>query len=114
MLGVSVTRGRLPGSTTLKGLSVSSSTKLCMRWLKPMPVSPATKAGIQPPEGVTDTTQPSASAAWMAVVPAIKLSSMLSVPACWKPSSPSPSAGGGTGCHWLRSASKGFFSPWYG
>ena len=29
-------------------------------------VRPAIVAGIQPPEGVTDTTQPSASAVWMA------------------------------------------------
>ena len=69
-LGVSVTRGRLPGATTLYGFSASSSTKLCMRWLIPMPVRPAMTAGIQPPLGVTETTQPSSSAAWMDVVPA--------------------------------------------
>ena len=35
-----------------------------------MPVSPAMNAGTQPPLGVIDTTQPSASAAWIEVVPA--------------------------------------------
>ena len=63
ILGVRVARGRLPGSTTLYGLMRLSSTKLCMRWLRPTPLRPAIKAGIQPPLGVTEITQPSASAA---------------------------------------------------
>ena len=33
------------------------TTKLCMRWLMPTPVSPAMTAGIQPPDGVIDTIQ---------------------------------------------------------
>ena len=41
-----------------------------MRWLMPMPVLPAMTAGSQPPDGVTETTQPSASAASTEVVPA--------------------------------------------
>ena len=69
-LGVSVARGRLPGSSTLYGFSAGSITKLCMRWLSPTPVRPAMTAGIHPPLGVTDTTQPFSSAAWMDVVPA--------------------------------------------
>ena len=40
-----------------------------MRWLMPMPVLPAITAGTQPPQGVTDTTQPSSSAASIEVVP---------------------------------------------
>ena len=61
-------------------LRLRSSTKLCMRWLMPMPVRPAMTAGIQPPLGVTDTTQPSSSAASIEVVPARKPSSNVSVP----------------------------------
>src|SRR5438045_2235369 len=71
--GVRVARGRLPGVTTLNGFSTSSSTKLCMRCERPIPVLPATTAGIQPPLGVTDTTQPSLSAVITEVVPAKKL-----------------------------------------
>ena len=62
-VGVKVTRGCLPGATTLYGFSDGSRTKLCMRWLIPMPVLPAMQAGSQPPLGVMDTSQPSASAA---------------------------------------------------
>ncbi len=69
-VGVSVTRGRLPGSITLKGPSCASVTKLCIRWLSPTPVRPAMTAGTHPPLGVMDTTHPSASAASMLVVPA--------------------------------------------
>ena len=36
-VGVSVTRGRLPGSTTLNGPSRASVTKLCIRCDRPMP-----------------------------------------------------------------------------
>ena len=71
-VGVRVTRGRLPGSSTLNGFSAGSSTKLCMRWLMPIPVLPAMHAGFQPPDGVTETTQPSSSAASIEVVPAKK------------------------------------------
>ena len=45
-VGVRVTRGRFPGSITLKGLSRASVTKLCARWLMPMPVLPAITEGI--------------------------------------------------------------------
>src|SRR5690606_36622624 len=67
--GVSVTRGLLPGAITLNGLIRESSTKLCRRWLMPMPVFPAIHAGTHPPLGVMDTTHPSASAASTLVVP---------------------------------------------
>jgi len=40
-----------------------------------MPVLPAMNAGTQPPLGVIDTTQPSASAAWIDVVPTTNASS---------------------------------------
>jgi hypothetical protein len=60
----------LPGSITLNGFSAGSNTNDCARWLRPMPVRPAITAGIQPPLGVTEMTQPSASAAWIDVVPA--------------------------------------------
>ena len=53
-----------------RALRARRCTKLCMRWLRPMPVWPAMTAGIQPPLGVTETTQPSASAASTEVVPA--------------------------------------------
>ena len=68
-VGVSVTRGRLPGSSTLKGLSARIHHEVCMRWLMPIPVFPAMQAGTQPPDGVTETTQPSSSAASIDVVP---------------------------------------------
>jgi hypothetical protein len=74
-VGVSVMRGRLPGATTLNGLSAGSVTKASMRWLSPTPVPPATTAGCHPPLGVTLTTHPSASAASTDVVPARKASS---------------------------------------
>ena len=69
-VGVSVTRGRLPGAITLNGPSAASVTKLWARCDSPMPVRPAITAGIHPPLGVTDTTQPASSAAWIEVVPA--------------------------------------------
>jgi hypothetical protein len=65
-----VTRGRFPGAMTLNGPSFASVTKLCARWLSPIPVRPAITPGIHPPLGVIDTTQPALSAAWMDVVPA--------------------------------------------
>ena len=68
-VGVSVTRGRLPGSITLYGPSSARVTKLCARWLSPIPVRPAITAGTHPPLGVTETTQPASSAAWIEVVP---------------------------------------------
>src|SRR5687768_16238024 len=69
-VGVNVTLGRLPGSTTLNGFNLGSVTKLCIRWLMPTPVRPAIHAGIHPPLGTTETTQPSLSVASMEVVPA--------------------------------------------
>ena len=75
-------RGRWPGCTTLNGFIFGVSTKLCIRWLSPTPVEPAINAGIQPPLGVTETTQPSASAAWIEVVPARKLASLFISLAC--------------------------------
>src|SRR5690606_22977005 len=74
MEGVRVTLGRLPGSTTLKGLIRESNTKLCSLWLIPTPVFPAIVAGSHPPLGVMETTQPSASAASTVVVPRHKRS----------------------------------------
>src|SRR5687768_5499499 len=74
MVGVSVTLGRLPGAITLNGLRVESNTKLCIRWLMPMPEFPAMHAGTQPPLGVMETTQPSLSAASTVVVPNQSLS----------------------------------------
>ncbi len=59
----------------MNGFSASSSTKLCMRWLIPMPVRPAMHTGIQPPLGVTEIAQPCSSAAWIDVVPARKVAS---------------------------------------
>ena len=73
-VGVRVTRGRFPGSITLNGPSAGSVTKLCIRWLRPTPVCPAMTAGTQPPLGVTETTQPSASAASIEVVPRLNAS----------------------------------------
>ncbi len=73
--GVRVARGLFPGSMTLKGFLDSSRTKLWARWLRPTPVVPAMTQGTQAPLGVTETTQPSLSAAWMEVVPVRKLSS---------------------------------------
>jgi hypothetical protein len=74
-LGVSVARGRLPGSITLNGFSAGSSTKLCARCDSPMPVRPAITAGTHPPLGVIETTHPVASAACTDVVPSVKVSS---------------------------------------
>ena len=96
-LGVSVERGRLPGVTTLKGDMASSSTKACIRWLMPTPVVPAIVAGIQPPLGVTDTTQPSSSAASIDVVPAVNASSNDRLPSA-------PVGFGGGGGHLESSA----------
>ena len=78
MLGLNVARGRLPGASTLYGLIAGSSTKLCMRCDRPTPVLPAMNAGTQPPLGVIETTQPSASAAWIDVVPTRNASSCVS------------------------------------
>src|SRR5829696_6833930 len=55
---------------TLYGPSFGSVTKLCARWLSPIPVRPAITAGTHPPLGVIDTTHPSASADSIDVVPA--------------------------------------------
>src|ERR1041385_3524607 len=84
-VGVSVTRGRFPGSMTLYGPSAGSVTKLCIRWLRPTPVRPAMAPWPQPPLGVTDTTQPSESAASIEVVPRLN---------CSRKSSPTDSAEG--------------------
>ncbi len=75
MLGLSVARGRLPGSRTLYGFAAASMSKLCMRCESPIPVSLGMNAGIQPPLGVMDTSQPFSSPAWMEVVPAQNASS---------------------------------------
>src|SRR5687767_9745850 len=82
-VGVRVTRGRLPGATTLNGFSASSTTKLCMRCERPTPVLPAITAGTHPPEGVIDTTQPSLSAVLTEVVPAKNGSDSLSLGPLW-------------------------------
>ena len=75
--GVRVALGLFPGAITLNGFSASSRTKLWARWLRPMPVFPATTAGIQAPLGVRETTQPASSAAWIEVVPCLMLTSSL-------------------------------------
>ena len=67
---MSVTRGRLPGSITLYGPSSALGHEALRPLASPIPVCPAITAGIQPPLGVTETTQPSSSAAWIEVVPA--------------------------------------------
>src|SRR2546429_1318994 len=54
---------------TLNGLSRLSTTNCWARWLTPIPVRPAITAGIQPPDGVTETTHPDVSAASIEVVP---------------------------------------------
>jgi len=65
----------LAGATTLNGLSASSSTNACIRWLMPIPVRPAMHAGTHAPLGVTETTHPFSSAASIDVVPARNASS---------------------------------------
>src|SRR6185295_5424057 len=80
----------------------------------PMPVLPAITAGTQPPLGVTDTTQPSLSAASTLVVPArnVRSNSASAVGL--------HSAGFGllgrslTVCHWSSDALKGLVAPWNG
>src|SRR6185295_9834635 len=135
-VGVRVARGCLPGSTTLNGFSAGSSTKLCIRWLRPIPVLPAITAGVQPPLGVTDTTQPLSSAASIDVVPDVNwrrnssssgLSTAattagaapraLAVPPVVPPvPAPPPAvvAPGAVVGQRSSSARNGFFSPWYG
>src|SRR5512135_3765320 len=106
-LGVSVERGRLPGVTTLNGDIASSRTNDCIRWLMPTPVVPAMVAGIQPPLGVTDTTQPSSSAASIDVVPAVNPSSNVRLPSF-------PVALGGGGGQLASRPRYGFDPPWNG
>ena len=69
-VGVSVTRGCLPGAMTLNGPSSGAVTKHCARRLRPIPVRPAITAGTHPPLGVIGTTRPAESAASMEEVPA--------------------------------------------
>jgi hypothetical protein len=109
--GVSVTRGRLPGASTLYGFSEASSTKLCMRCDRPMPVSPAMKAGTQPPLGVAETTQPSASAARIEVVPARKAASRSAAAAA--EASPCTASSPGVP-HFSSRSRNGFVPPWNG
>ena len=69
----------------------------------PMPVLPAITAGIQPPLGVTDTTQPSASAASTLVVPRRKCRSNSAI------------AVGLVGLHWAGAVSPDAdFTVWIG
>ena len=68
---------------------------------------PAIVAGIQPPLGVTDTTQPSSSAASIDVVPAVNASSNDRPPSA-------PVGFGGGGGHLASSAVYGFVPPWNG
>ena len=75
IVGVSVALGLFPGSKTLYGPSLGSNTKLCILWLKPIPVFPAITAGIHPPLGVIETIHPDVSAACTVVVPAMNDSS---------------------------------------
>src|SRR3972149_11021391 len=75
----------------------------------PMPVDPAMAAGIHPPLGVTDTTHPSASAAWMDVVPAVNPSSNVLMMSWLFGRGPT-----GKLPHFPRMAWKGFLPPWNG
>jgi hypothetical protein len=70
-VGVSVTRGRLPGAITLYGPSSGAVTKLCARCDSPTPCARRSPPGTQPPLGVMLTTQPLVSAATMDVVPRV-------------------------------------------
>src|SRR6266704_2365467 len=110
-LGVNVTRGRLPGTITLKGLSALSTTNCCARWLTPMPVWPAITAGIQPPDGVTETTQPDVSAASIDVVPRRNASSKAASAAASVP--PSDVVTGRGDQRW-SSGKYGLVPPWNG
>src|SRR6266545_3476398 len=85
-----------------------------MRWLMPMPVFPAMTAGTQPPEGVTETTQPSASAASTEVVPAWKASSNVRGERVFAPSVPAAPAFFGGGGHLARRSAYGFVERWNG
>ena len=71
-----------------------------------MPVWPAITAGTQPPEGVTETAQPSSSAASTLVVPRRNVRS--------NSASAVGVAAGILLCQFFRVAVKGFFPPWYG
>ena len=78
-----------------------------MRWLRPMPVRPAITAGTHPPDGVTETTQPSSSAASMDVVSAVKASMYCCSSGDFGLGPPSVR-------HFSRSAVNGLVPPWNG
>src|SRR6267378_490168 len=113
-LGVSVTRGRCPGAITLNGLSVESTTNCCARCLTPTPVWPAITAGIHPPDGVIDTTQPDVSAASIDVVPRVNASSNADCPVRVPPSDVTGRGGGGGGGQSRSRLRYGFVPPWNG
>ena len=78
MVGLSVTRGRLPPASSF-GFP-GTSTNCCARCVSGMPVSPAITLGSHAPEGVAENTMPSASIASTQVVSfAISTSSILHV-----------------------------------
>ena len=81
---------------------------------RPMPVLPAMTAGIQAPLGVTETIQPSLSAAWIEVVPATNASSWDITRLCCQEPSPSASAAGGIGVQPSRRSGNGCSPPWNG
>ena len=76
MVGLSVTRGRLPPASSFGFPGIS--TNCCARSVSGMPVSPAITLGSHAPEGVAENTMPSLSIASTQVVSwAISASSIL-------------------------------------
>src|SRR5512143_2586570 len=79
----------------------------------PIPVFPAIAAGTQPPDGVTETTQPSASAVSTDVVPAKNPSRKSGMR--FAASGPVPPVFGAVGGgHFSSKSTYGFFPPWNG
>src|SRR5262249_58551031 len=113
-VGVSVARGRLPGCSTLNGFSFGSSTKLCMRWLRPTPVRPAITAGVQPPLGVTDTAHPLASTASTLVVPRRKVRSYSAIAVGLHCAGAVGESAGILLCQLCRMVVNGFVPSWNG
>src|SRR6185436_9321639 len=83
-----------------------------MRCDKPKPVLPAMNAGTQPPLGVIDTTQPSASAACIDVVPAMNAwSCVISYGASFEAERRRSEM---RGCQFSSTSRNGFVAPWNG
>ncbi len=94
-----------------------------MRWLIPIPAFPAITLGSQPPDGVTETTQPSASAASTEVVPEKKgpekgdssrVEEAASRRERWTAGSGAASRRAGAVLHLSKRLLNGFSSPWNG